>query len=66
MAVVTAREILAYSQTGAARQAHIGRARTGPAKQSHAIDFTELTEGDLVVHLEYGLARYQGLQTACG
>ena len=63
LAVITAREILAYSQTGAARQARVGRGRPGLARQSYAIDFTELTEGDLVVHLEYGLARYRGLQT---
>ena len=64
LAVVTAREILAYSQAASSRQARMGgRPRGGLAKQSHAIDFTELTEGDLVVHLEYGLARYRGLQT---
>ncbi len=63
LAVITAREILAYSQAGSARHARIGRAHRGLAKQTQAIDFTELTEGELVVHLEYGLARYRGLQT---
>ena len=61
--MISAREILAHSHAGASKIARIGRTRNALAKQSHAIDFTELTEGDLVVHLEYGLARYRGLQT---
>ena len=63
LAVVTARELLAHLQTATAGQGRIGRTRNTLARQSSAIDFTELTEGDLVVHLEYGLARYRGLQT---
>ncbi len=63
VAVTTARELLAHTHTGAGKTTRISRARGSLGKQSHAIDFTELTEGDLVVHLEYGLARYRGLQT---
>ena len=39
------------------------RSRRGLPISRSQIDFTELTEGELVVHLEHGLARYQGLQT---
>ena len=40
-----------------------GRSRRGLPISRTQIDFTELTEGELVVHLEHGLARYRGLQT---
>jgi len=30
------------------------------------IDFTDLTEGDLVVHLQHGIGRYLGLKTIAG
>ena len=63
LAVTTSRELLAYTQTGPGRSMRTGRTRGSLSKKSHAIDFTELTEGDLVVHLEYGLARYRGLLT---
>ncbi len=63
LAVLTARELLAYSQSHPGGTAKVGRTRGSLARKSQAIDFTELTENDLVVHLEYGLARYRGLQT---
>ena len=64
LAVVFAGEILGH-QAGAERgaAAAAGRSRRGLPVSRTQIDFTELTEGELVVHLEHGLARYQGLQT---
>ena len=63
LAVVFAAEILGH-QAGAERTASVaGRSRRGLSVSRTQIDFTELTEGELVVHLEHGLARYRGLQT---
>ena len=37
------------------------RARTTKLENTFAVAFRELNEGDLVVHVEHGIARYQGL-----
>ncbi len=64
LAVIFAAEILGHG-TRAERSAGpiSGRSRRGLPTSRTQIDFTELTEGELVVHLEHGLARYRGLQT---
>ena len=64
LAVVFAGEILGHG-TRAERSASpmVGRSRRGLPINRSQIDFTELTEGELVIHLEHGLARYRGLQT---
>ena len=64
LAVVFAGEILGHQDRAERGAAAIsGRSRRGLPVSRTQIDFTELTEGELVVHLEHGLARYQGLQT---
>ncbi len=66
LAVVSAAEILGNSQALAGRRASSTGSRRGLLKQRSQIDFTELTEGDLVVHLEHGLARFLGLENHSG
>ncbi len=62
LAVVSAAEILGNNQALAGRRALSTGSRRGLLKQRTQIDFTELTEGNLVVHLEHGLARFLGLE----
>ena len=63
LAVLFAGEILGHG-TRAERStgSMTNRLRRGLPISRSQIDFTELTEGELVVHIEHGLARYQGLQ----
>ena len=64
IAVVFAGEILGHNARAERSAGTVaGRSRRGLPVSRTQIDFTELTEGELVVHLEHGLARYQGLQT---
>ncbi len=64
LAVVFAGEILGHGARAERSASPMsGRTRRGLPTSRSQIDFTELTEGELVVHLEHGLARYQGLQT---
>ncbi len=63
IAVVFAGEILGHNARAERSAGTVaGRSRRGLPISRTQIDFTELTEGELVVHLEHGLARYQGLQ----
>ncbi|MEM0895378.1 MAG: transcription-repair coupling factor, partial [Verrucomicrobiota bacterium] len=59
IAVLTDAEIFGrYRQTRAHRQLHLEKQAKARRVQN---DFRELNDGDLVVHLDYGIARYQGL-----
>ena len=62
LAVVSAAEILGSNVVLSTRRGMSAGSRRGLLKQRTQIDFTELTEGDLVVHLEHGLARFLGLE----
>ncbi len=62
VAVTSAAEILGYDSRLVNRTTAGQRSRRGLLKQRSQIDFTELSEGELVVHLEHGLARFRGLQ----
>ncbi|NBV84957.1 MAG: transcription-repair coupling factor, partial [Verrucomicrobia bacterium] len=47
------------------RSMRVGRMRRRPVAEACArgiLDFTELTEGELVVHLEHGIGRFEGLR----
>ena len=64
LAVLFAGEILGHGARAERSAGPMnGRSRRGLPVSRSQIDFTELNEGELVVHLEHGLARYQGLQT---
>ncbi len=62
LAVISAAEVLGNVQPVAGRRGQSVGSRRGLQKQHTQIDYTELTEGDLVVHLEYGLARFHGIE----
>ena len=62
LVVVTAAEIFLYGQTGATTQPLAVRNRRGLARQRVELNYTNLKVGDLVVHLEHGLARYRGTE----
>ena len=62
LAITNASEILGNLQTLTGRRGVTAGSRRGLLRQRSQIDFTELTEGDLVVHLEHGLARFLGLE----
>ena len=66
LAVVSAAEILGHCEALAGRRSQSAGSRRGLLKQRSQIDFTELTEGKLVVHLEHGLARFLGLENHSG
>lgn len=61
LAIITIGALLGYPQLATERS----RRRGGGAlsRNRSQIDFTELTDGELVVHLEHGLARFRGLQS---
>ena len=61
LAVITDAEIFGRYQTLRAlkRQQRLARSRAERA----SIDFQELSQGDLVVHLEHGIGRFEGIQT---
>jgi transcription-repair coupling factor (superfamily II helicase) len=56
---VTETEI--FGRKRARRQAAAGRARVSVAQVDQLLDFSELVEGDFVVHLQHGIAVYRGL-----
>ena len=66
LAVVSAAELLGNSEAISGRRSASSGSRRGLLKQRSQIDFTELTEGAIVVHLEHGLARFLGLETHGG
>ncbi len=62
LAVVSAAEILGNDQALTERRSLSMGSRRGLIRQRSQIDFTELTEGDFVVHLEHGLAKFIGIE----
>ncbi len=60
VAVLCDAELFGRYRHTRARRIELRRARQQATRQQ--IDFSELTEGDYVVHLEHGIARYEGLQ----
>jgi transcription-repair coupling factor (superfamily II helicase) len=59
LAVLSSSELFGrYRSPGAARRSTLDKARTARARAT--ID--EMAEGDLVVHYEYGLAKFRGIQ----
>lgn len=61
IAVLSDSELFGRYRHTRARRLALRRARAQATRQQ--IDFSELNEGDYVVHLEHGIARYEGLQT---
>lgn len=64
LAVLTDAEIFGRAAGLEARRGGWRRARAVMARQS--LRFDDFAEGDLVVHLDLGIARYRGLQTLAG
>jgi transcription-repair coupling factor (superfamily II helicase) len=50
-----------FGRKRARRPAASGRARVSVAQVDQLLDFSELVEGDFVVHLQHGIALYRGL-----
>jgi transcription-repair coupling factor (superfamily II helicase) len=50
-----------FGRKRARRTAAAGRARVSVAQVDQLLDFSELVEGDFVVHLQHGIALYRGL-----
>jgi transcription-repair coupling factor (superfamily II helicase) len=64
LAVLTDAEIFGRAASLEARRGGWGRARAALSRQS--LRFDDFTEDDLVVHLDYGIARYRGLRVLPG
>jgi transcription-repair coupling factor (superfamily II helicase) len=62
LAILSESEVLGRSASQRARRAALRRERMRAGR--HAMDFSEFEEGDLVVHLEHGIGRYEGLDKA--
>lgn len=60
LAILADAEIFGRSASQRLRRLHLRRERQRASRS--AVDFTEFTEGDLVVHAEHGIGRYLGLQ----
>jgi len=60
LAVLSESEILGRSASQRAQRAALRRERLRAARQ--AVDFSEFEEGDLVVHLDHGIGRYEGME----
>ncbi|MBV9671862.1 MAG: DEAD/DEAH box helicase, partial [Verrucomicrobia bacterium] len=62
LAILSDAEIFGRYKAPSARRLALRRSRL----RGSPIDFAELVEGDLVVHLEHGIGRYRGLQCLNG
>ena len=60
LAILCDAEIFGRYQSPSARRLAFRRSRLRGGRLP--IDFSEITEGDLVVHLEHGIGRYRGIQ----
>ena len=63
LAVVSIGALLGYPQLASERTRTRGRGVGQLSRNRSQIDFSELTDGELVVHIEHGLARFRGLQS---
>ncbi|TVR47231.1 MAG: transcription-repair coupling factor [Puniceicoccaceae bacterium] len=61
LVVVTQTEL--FGRQRQRRAAVRARARAARSQIDHLLDFSELVEGEFVVHLQHGIALYRGLQT---
>jgi len=62
LALLAESEVLGRSASQRAHRAALRRERMRAAR--HAMDFSDFEEGDLVVHLDHGIGRYEGLGKA--
>jgi transcription-repair coupling factor (superfamily II helicase) len=62
LAAVTAGELLGHMQGPETRLRRMPSARALARAARGPIDFTELRDGELVIHIEHGLARYRGIE----
>ena len=62
LAVVTVAEIFGYSQAAYGSQLPLSKTRRAITRRKTELDYSDLKEGSLVVHLEHGLARYRGIE----
>ena len=62
LAVVTAAEVFGYGLLQSGGQPVATRNRRGLTRQRAELNYTNLKPGELVVHLEHGLARYRGTE----
>jgi transcription-repair coupling factor (superfamily II helicase) len=60
LAILCDAEIFGRYQSPSARRLALRRSRLRGGRSP--IDFAEIAEGDLVVHLEHGIGKYQGIQ----
>jgi transcription-repair coupling factor (superfamily II helicase) len=60
LAILCDAEIFGRYQSPSARRLSLRRSRLRGGRAP--IDFSEIAEGDLVVHLEHGIGKYQGIQ----
>jgi transcription-repair coupling factor (superfamily II helicase) len=60
LAVLSDAEIFGRYQSPSARRLALRRSRLRGGRAP--VDFSELAEGDYVVHLEYGIAKYRGIR----
>src|SRR6202022_898423 len=60
LAILCDAEIFGRYQSPSARRLALRRSRLRGGRAP--IDFSEIAEGDLVVHLEHGIGKYQGIQ----
>jgi transcription-repair coupling factor (superfamily II helicase) len=60
LAVLSDAEIFGRYQSPSARRLALRRSRLRGGRAP--VDFSELAEGDFVVHLEYGIAKYNGIR----
>jgi transcription-repair coupling factor (superfamily II helicase) len=63
LAVISAGELLGGAAGVEAKKRVIAPPRITGRGARAPLDFTTLTDGDLVIHLEHGLARFRGLET---
>jgi transcription-repair coupling factor (superfamily II helicase) len=61
LAVLADAELFGRSASQRLRRLHVRREKQRASRS--AIDFTEFSEGDLVVHTEHGIGRFLGLQS---
>ena len=59
LVLITETEV--FGRKRARRPAAAGRARSSVAQVDQLLDFSELVEGDFVVHLQHGIAHYRGV-----
>jgi transcription-repair coupling factor (superfamily II helicase) len=62
LAVISAAELLGGVPGLEARKRVVAPARVVARGNRAPLDFTALNDGDLVIHIEHGLARYRGLE----